>query len=77
MKCFYFCVVVALSFAVVTMVSCTPAAQPMSVKMVHPDTHQTLTCSASDQLGRSDTALLARAVESCVNSLKARGFVVE
>jgi hypothetical protein len=49
----------------------------MSVKMVHPETRQTLTCSARDQLGRADTAMLANAVESCVKSLKARGFVEE
>ena len=70
------CVVFALSFAIAAM-SCSSGQTPMSVKMVNPETHQTLTCSARDQLGRSDTALLAGAVESCVKNLKARGFVVE
>lgn len=58
-------------------IGCSAAPKPMSVKMVHPESKQTLTCSARDQLGRADNALLASAVESCVKSLQARGFVIQ
>ena len=58
-------------------IGCSSGQTPLSVKMVHPETKQTLTCSARDPLGRSDVSLLSGAVESCVRNLKSRGFVVE
>jgi hypothetical protein len=70
-------IVFSAGFAAVTVMSCASSAPPMSVKMVHPETRQTLTCAARDQSGRSDKSLLASAVAACVNNLKTRGFVVE
>jgi hypothetical protein len=43
--------------------------------MVNPNTNQTLTCAASDQLSRADVAVLAAAVETCARNLEAKGFV--
>jgi hypothetical protein len=56
-------------------IGCSSGQTPMSVTMVHPGTKQTLTCSARDQLGRTDASLLAAAVESCAKNLEAAGFV--
>jgi hypothetical protein len=54
---------------------CSSAAAPLTITMQHPETKQTLNCSAKDQFARADTSMLASAVESCAKSLEARGFV--
>jgi len=56
---------------------CSSASAPLSIKMYNPETKQTLTCNASDQLARTDPAVLAVAVENCAEQLEARGFVRE
>jgi hypothetical protein len=42
--------------------------------MYNPETNQTLACSASDELSRTDPPVLAAAVEACAKQLEARGF---
>ena len=56
---------------------CASGPPPLLIKMHNPETDQTLTCNASDRMGRTDPALLASAVESCAQQLEARGFVRE
>jgi hypothetical protein len=54
---------------------CGSAAPLLSIQMVNPNTNQTLTCAANDQLSRTDTGVLAAAVETCARQLEANGFV--
>ena len=54
---------------------CSSAPAPLTITMQHPETKQTLTCTAKDQFARADTAMLASAVESCAKGLETRGFV--
>jgi hypothetical protein len=64
--------------AIVTMqaaFACSSPPPPLSIKMHNPKTDQTLTCTAKDQLGRTDPSLLAAAVESCAQGLESRGFI--
>ena len=56
---------------------CASGSQPLFIKMHNPETDQTLTCNASDRMGRTDPTVLATAVESCAKQLEARGFVRE
>jgi hypothetical protein len=53
---------------------CSSSA-PLSITMEHPETKQTLVCAAKNQLARTDTGVLANAVESCARNLESRGFV--
>jgi hypothetical protein len=43
--------------------------------MYHPETKQTLTCNAHDKLARSESSMLAMAVESCAKNLEQHGFI--
>ena len=54
---------------------CGSGAAPLSIEMYNPETKQTLTCAARDITARSDTEVLAGAVESCARQLESRGFV--
>jgi len=56
---------------------CAAGAPPLLIKMHNPETDQTLTCNASDRMGRTDPTVLASAVESCAQQLETRGFVRE
>jgi hypothetical protein len=56
---------------------CASGPPPLLIKMHNPETDQTLTCNASDPMGRTDPAVLATTVESCAKQLEARGFVRE
>jgi hypothetical protein len=56
---------------------CSSGSPPLFIKMHNPETDQTLTCNASDRMGRADPTVLASAVESCAKQLEARGFVRE
>jgi len=56
---------------------CASGPPPLSIKMHNPESDQTLTCNASDPMGRSDPAVLASTVESCAKQLESRGFVRE
>lgn len=60
-----------------TAIGCSSAEPPLSIHMYHPKTHQALTCSARDQLSRSNRTVLAGAVESCAKTLEAQGFLRE
>jgi hypothetical protein len=64
-----------LSSALLLLSSCSSTSPPLSIKMYNPQTTQTLTCSASDQLSRADLPLLAVAVETCAKQLEGKGFV--
>jgi hypothetical protein len=65
----------SLISAALMLSSCSSAAPSLSIQMVNPNTNQTLTCAASDQLSRTDAAALAVAVETCARQLEANGFV--
>ena len=54
---------------------CGSTAAPLSIEMYNPETKQTLTCAARDQLSQTDPEVLAGAVESCAQQLESRGFV--
>jgi hypothetical protein len=54
---------------------CGSATAPLSIEMYNPETKQTLTCAARDQLAQAERAVLAAAVESCAKQLESRGFV--
>ena len=56
---------------------CSSGPAPLAIKMVNPETKQTLDCHAKDPTGRTDRELLASAVENCARQLEARGFVRE
>jgi hypothetical protein len=56
-------------------IGCSSAEAPLSIRMYNPKTFQELTCSARDQTHRSDSSLLAGAVENCARTLEAQGFV--
>jgi hypothetical protein len=65
----------SLSSALLLLSSCSSTSPPLSIKMYNPQTTQTLTCSASDQLSRAELPLLAVAVETCAKQLEGKGFV--
>ena len=51
------------------------AQPPLSITLYHPETKQTLTCSARSQLSDARSEALAAAVETCAQQLEANGFV--
>ena len=57
--------------------ACSSASPRLSIKMYHPETKQTLTCAASDQLSQANSSALASAVETCARHLEGQGFVRE
>jgi hypothetical protein len=70
--------IVALIFGLAASINsfgCSSRAAPLTITMYHPETQQTLSCAARDELARSDPKVLAGAVESCAKNLEARGFV--
>jgi hypothetical protein len=66
-----------LGSALLLLSSCSAGSAPLSIKMVNPETNQTLACSARDESSRADPAVLAAAVETCARQLEANGFVRE
>lgn len=61
--------------AVFSSFSCSSNQEALSITMYHPETKQTLTCNAHDKLARSESSVLALAVESCAKNLEQHGFV--
>ena len=66
-----FTAVIALAFA---LSACTSAQAPMTIKMYHPETKQTLDCAARSTSGEY-SPLLANMAESCARQLESKGFV--
>ena len=67
-----------LTYVLVAIIfGCASGPPPLLIKMHNPETDQTLTCNASDRMGRTDPTVLASAVESCAQQLETRGFVRE
>jgi hypothetical protein len=54
--------------------ACTSAQPPMAIKMYHPETNQTLDCSARSTSGEY-SSVLANAAETCARQLENKGFV--
>jgi hypothetical protein len=67
-------VLVFLYFLII-LAGCGASSTPLSIEMYNPETKQTLTCTARDQLGWADTSVLGAVVEGCAKQLEARGFV--
>jgi hypothetical protein len=57
--------------------ACSSAAPPLVIKMYHPETKQSLTCAAKDELTQANSSALASAVETCARHLETQGFVRE
>ncbi len=57
--------------------ACSSGPAPLAIKLVNPQTKQTLDCHAQDPTGRTDREILASAVENCARQLEAHGFVRE
>jgi hypothetical protein len=62
-------------FAMFNFFSCSSNQKALSITMYHPETKQTLTCNAHDKLARSESSMLATAVESCAKNLEQHGFI--
>jgi hypothetical protein len=54
---------------------CGWGTAPLSIELYNPETKQVLTCAARDEFAKTDSTVLATAVESCAKQLEARGFV--
>ena len=63
--------------AVANLTACSSTPPPLLIKMNHPGTGQTLTCTASDQRPHANSSALAAVVEACAKQLEARGFIRE
>ena len=59
-----------------TIAACSSAPPPMAVRMYHPETKQTLYCSARSTSGEY-SPVLAEAAETCARQLEIKGFVRE
>jgi len=59
-----------------TLAACSSAPPPMAIRMYHPETKQTLYCSARSTSGEY-SPLLASAAETCARQLEIKGFVRE
>jgi hypothetical protein len=57
-----------------TLTACGSAQPPMAIKMYHPETKQTLDCSARSTSGEY-SSVLANAAETCARQLENKGFV--
>ena len=57
-----------------TLTACSSAPPPMVIKMYHPETKQTLDCSARSTSGEY-SQVLANAAEACARQLEIKGFV--
>ena len=59
-----------------TLAACSSAPPSMAIRMHHPETKQTLYCSARSASGEY-SAVLAEAAETCARQLEIKGFVRE
>jgi len=66
----------AIFSLVPTLAACSSAPPPMAVRMYHPETKQTLYCSARSSSGEY-SPVLAEAAETCARQLEIKGFVRE
>lgn len=57
--------------------ACSSGSSPLVIKLYHPETKQSLTCAAKDELTQSNSSVLASAVETCARHLETQGFVRE
>jgi hypothetical protein len=64
----------AIVSLVFTLAACSSAQPPMAIKMYHPETNQTLDCSARSTSGEY-SPVLANAAEACARQLEIKGFV--
>ena len=64
----------AIISLVSTIAACSSAPPPMVIKMYHPETKQTLDCSARSTSGEY-SQVLANAAEACARQLEIKGFV--
>jgi len=64
----------AIVSLVFTLAACSSAQPPMAIKMYHPETNQTLDCSARSTSGEY-SSVLANAAETCARQLENKGFV--
>jgi hypothetical protein len=59
------------------MLNACSSSPPLVIKMYHPETKQSLTCAAKDELTQASSSALASAVETCARHLEGQGFVRE
>ena len=59
-----------------SLAACSSAPPSMAIRMYHPETKQTLYCSARSNSGEY-SAVLAEAAETCARQLEIKGFVRE
>ena len=69
----FFTAIVLLEFCVS---ACSSAPPSMAIRMYHPETKQTLYCSARTTSGEY-SPVLAEAAETCARQLEIKGFVRE